>query len=344
MEGDYFSTITHHYNESKVYTVKIKYQYKTEDLLFEKTVRVREPPSALPVDTLFICPGDSQQVDARNDGAEYLWSGGGTIRLNWLKNSGVHWVRIREPYCAIIDTIHVVHFPIAPIELDSLVQICDGKEKRVSIHSSHDAILWPDGSSDTFFNASEPGRHIMHAWNNGCISTKTFYGEIVYGSTHMSMDTICKEEQVLLDLPRGSEFVWTDSLQAAPEQRMVRQEGVYELQYLNELGCNSDYSYHIIRYCGPSLYMPNSFSPNGDGINDVFLPSYNGYDSVRLRVFSRWGAVVFDGKIDHETGWDGTYKGEIVPAGRYMFVLYYSYKKGRRKHEERLQGAVHVIK
>ena len=67
--------------------------------------------------------------------------------------------------------------------------------------------------------------------------------------------------------------------------------------------------------------MPNAFSPNEDGINDIFGPNYSGeINEYQLQIFNRWGQLIFDShKIDKS--WDGTFEGEIQPLGTYTYVL-----------------------
>ncbi|MFT6845590.1 MAG: gliding motility-associated-like protein, partial [Flavobacteriales bacterium] len=72
-----------------------------------------------------------------------------------------------------------------------------------------------------------------------------------------------------------------------------------------------------------TIYVPNAFSPNGDGLNDVFTPVINGLteNSYRLKVFNRWGEEIF--KSDDITlGWDGTFKNEKCPPESYSWQLF----------------------
>ena len=70
--------------------------------------------------------------------------------------------------------------------------------------------------------------------------------------------------------------------------------------------------------------MPNNFSPNGDGMNDKFYPGGSGINRIRyLRVFNRWGEVVFEksdfAANDASAGWDGKYKGELLSPDVYIW-------------------------
>ena len=69
------------------------------------------------------------------------------------------------------------------------------------------------------------------------------------------------------------------------------------------------------------LQMPNAFSPNGDGINDIYKAKsgYQGLASFHAYIFNRWGQKLFEWS-DPAEGWDGTYKGKPVKEGVY-FVL-----------------------
>ena len=69
------------------------------------------------------------------------------------------------------------------------------------------------------------------------------------------------------------------------------------------------------------LYVPNAFTPNGDGINDVWkLPSLESYPNAEAWIFNRWGQIVF-----HSRGpfisWDGTFNGKPEGTGTYIYLI-----------------------
>jgi len=71
----------------------------------------------------------------------------------------------------------------------------------------------------------------------------------------------------------------------------------------------------------PILMLPNTFTPNGDGINDVFRPFiYRNVRSIRCWIYDRWGALISESR-DIERLWDGTYRGAPAPEGTYFFVV-----------------------
>jgi gliding motility-associated-like protein len=61
----------------------------------------------------------------------------------------------------------------------------------------------------------------------------------------------------------------------------------------------------------PVLYIPSAFTPNGDGVNDIFFAKGDGIRKFSLAIYDRWGEVVFYSD-DINKGWDGTFKGEKI--------------------------------
>jgi len=71
----------------------------------------------------------------------------------------------------------------------------------------------------------------------------------------------------------------------------------------------------------PDIYIPNSFTPNGDGKNDVFnIKTVYEFSEFKLSIYGRWGDLIFDSD-DINKGWDGTFKGKPVPLGVYVYQL-----------------------
>lgn len=99
----------------------------------------------------------------------------------------------------------------------------------------------------------------------------------------------------------------------------VRVEDVY--------GCAATQGITITVICNSSNYfVPNTFSPNGDGQNDVFMPRGKNIDRVnRMQIFNRWGELVFEKRNfmanDASAGWNGTYKGKPASADVYVYVV-----------------------
>lgn len=101
----------------------------------------------------------------------------------------------------------------------------------------------------------------------------------------------------------------------------------YTFEVTNAEGCTNKDQMTITVFCNEgNLFMPNTFSPNGDGVNDVFYPRGQGLFSVRsLRIFNRWGEIVFERKDfspnDKSRGWDGTYNNRQASQDVYVYSI-----------------------
>ena len=86
-------------------------------------------------------------------------------------------------------------------------------------------------------------------------------------------------------------------------------------------GCIGYDTVFIKVYNGPTYYVPNAFSPNGDGMNDVFRAVPSGITSTNwFRIFNRYGQTVFETN-EWLKGWDGNYRGKKQPVGAYIWII-----------------------
>lgn len=101
----------------------------------------------------------------------------------------------------------------------------------------------------------------------------------------------------------------------------------YTIKVANASGCTAQDQMRVIVTCGEgNIFVPNTFSPNGDGMNDVFYVRGKGIYAIRsLRIFNRWGEMVFEKKDivpnDPNSGWNGIYKGASASADTYVYQL-----------------------
>jgi gliding motility-associated-like protein len=106
-----------------------------------------------------------------------------------------------------------------------------------------------------------------------------------------------------------------------------RQDATYTIKVTNKGGCSAQDLLRIFVTCeNGNLFVPNTFSPNRDGANDVFYPRGKGLHGVKsLRVFNRWGEIVFE-KLNFQAndigaGWDGRYKNMDASPDVYIYTI-----------------------
>ena len=101
----------------------------------------------------------------------------------------------------------------------------------------------------------------------------------------------------------------------------------YTVRVKNNGGCRAQDRVTLFVVCdGTNVFIPNTFSPNGDGANDVFYPRGSGLFKVkRLRIFNRWGEIVFEradfSANDISAGWNGTFKGAKLNPDVFVYTI-----------------------
>jgi gliding motility-associated-like protein len=96
----------------------------------------------------------------------------------------------------------------------------------------------------------------------------------------------------------------------------------YGVTVTNDVGC-TDEAAVTVEFVAPTVAVPNVFTPNGDNQNDFFFPvSSGGVEVLEMKVFNRWGQLVFDNE-DLDRGWDGTFNGNPAPSDVYIYRILY---------------------
>lgn len=124
----------------------------------------------------------------------------------------------------------------------------------------------------------------------------------------------------------GSIYIWSpstgldDPFSASPIATNT-EDITYKVQVSNQFGCSITDTVHIKYYKGPDIYMPQAFTPNGDGTNDVLRPVPVGIQKLDyFRVFDRWGNTVYQTQT-YLAGWDGNVAGKQASAGTYIYEV-----------------------
>ena len=114
-------------------------------------------------------------------------------------------------------------------------------------------------------------------------------------------------------------------------------DAMYILEAVSALGCGTSSDTMYIKVY-KNIFIPNTFSPNGDGVNDKwFIPALDAYPNFELAVYGRWGELVFYARNINKA-WDGTFKGKALPVGAYTYFI----NTGPR--QDILRGSVLLIR
>ncbi|PKO96004.1 MAG: hypothetical protein CVU14_11250, partial [Bacteroidetes bacterium HGW-Bacteroidetes-9] len=136
-------------------------------------------------------------------------------------------------------------------------------------------------------------------------------------------DTICFGQQLILDPGSGYvSYLWQDG--STMQSQMAYEEGIYWVQVTDTNSCKASDSVSLVK-CNIEILIPNAFTPNSDGLNDIFKPIFSGFEPgmYSLTIYSKWGQIMFT-STEVSTGWDGTIDGVLAPPGVYVYVISYA--------------------
>lgn len=238
---------------------------------------------------------------------------------------------------------------------DTSIQFTDRSQ---AVYGPVNSWLWNFGDNTT---ASE--QNPKHMFDNGGTYNVTLISSSVKGcrdTTRRNVtveafvpfagnDTvIVKGEVIHFNASGGVIYTWT------PSDRLNFTEGnsptgyypdtgryAYNVHIRSAAGCEGNDSIKIWVVNQPTLWVPNAFTPNGDGLNDFLRPISVGYSKIHyFRVFNRWGEMVFETN-EFSKGWDGRYKGQFADIGTYYWLLNVSNRFGK---DEMIKGDAILIR
>lgn len=169
----------------------------------------------------------------------------------------------------------------------------------------------------------------------GCLDTAELVGTIQYPWPTLAIssnpDSIFLGQSVQLTATNDLDYTYTwvpdttlSALDVYDPTARPRQTKWYTLTVTNSLGCPTTDSILVkikAPICGePVLFIPNAFSPDNDGYNDVFLVNGNNITDMTMEVYNRWGQRVFVTN-DQSIGWDGRFQGADLPPDVYGYYV-----------------------
>lgn len=310
----------------------------------------------------FGCMGDTTRLTAATSDAftNVQWttsdgeiSGPSDQLIITIVDTGTYYVEVMgENGCVSTDSVMVLSWPGIDVFVSpqSLVGSCEGEDNgmatvqfRLESHIQLPVLFSVNGgafSTQQIFSDLPPGIYEVTAMDgNGCTETITFEIEELSSFDDLPTDTIivdlCEFEPPETDIGETfgydtSVVFWADD----PGRGLLRRvdaSGTFYLVFEN--ACFSDsvvYSVesNVVPMSQDSIFiMPDAFTPNGDNMNDEFIPGWKidpeDLDVVqyRLSVYNRWGNLVFE-TTDPIDGWNGMFDGEEAPSEVYLYRVF----------------------
>ncbi|HEX2617866.1 MAG TPA: gliding motility-associated C-terminal domain-containing protein [Flavobacteriales bacterium] len=281
-----------------------------------------------------------------NEGASWLNDQDGWMTISgcFVADSAYTWITVGSftdamntefsevipsgnPYCYYyIDDISVQ--PGLQVELGPDIVTCGPVTLAVEEPEDDVEYHWSTGEIGTSITVDATGLYRVTASDSGCevedsVRVSTGTPVVITMATDTLVD-FCAISTVRIGpdtLPLDAELRWSNG--STQPWIVVDQPGDYTIMVGGPDICESQATIRVVDVCAHPLFSPNAFTPNGDGINDVWRPVWtsNTDGLLTMEVYDRWGRVLFS-SADGRDGWDGSAKGSPAPIGVYAYRLF----------------------
>lgn len=218
---------------------------------------------------------------------------------------------------------------VPKLELGKDTAICPGSSISLSPKLEDDwTVLWlPENQTNDSLIISTAGTRYLTVKSGNCSSIDS-----ITISVHDSIWTalgneyyICEDEDDLVTLDAGKGFetyLWHPTRDTTHWIEVMAADSYYVVVE-DFRGCMGEDGTVVERRCPPRLFFPTSFTPNGDGLNDVFKPTGQDILDYNLQIYNRWGELIFESD-DVQFGWNGIFNGDPSPHGQYLWKCRYT--------------------
>jgi gliding motility-associated-like protein len=244
--------------------------------------------------------------------------------------------------CSMAKEILIEVVPQVTANISNSLSICQGQSVKLFAGGGNTYSWSPsDGlnQSDIFNPYAMPKTTIVYSVevsNSGnCAATKTVLVRVNPNPTVTAGEDFAAnldEPMYIYALSSGT-VSWVAGegimcISCPSTQIFPKKSGCYIAEAINGFGCKSRDELCVEVTSNYNIYIPNIFTPNGDGNNDVFLVYGTGLAKFEMTIFDRWGEKLFESK-EQLIGWDGSFKGEICKNDAYPYLIKYQALDGK---------------
>jgi gliding motility-associated-like protein len=245
---------------------------------------------------------------------------------------------------SVSDDIVVSMYPLPVITSLIVDEACGRADGSIVVFGAN-AYLWSNGATTEEITQLPAGTYTVTASNTWCSLPQTFTVTEIPGPVAAftaNADFLYEGQNFIFTDASENAIDWTwdfgDNLSAQGEpmvSHLYRQTGEYEvsLAVRDERGCTDTARLKVTMEYPDLFYMPNAFTPNDDGLNDNFGPSWRLPERISnysLSIYNRWGEEIF---ITHDlqAGWNGTKGQAVAPDGVYTWLIHLTEAQGLSK-------------
>jgi gliding motility-associated-like protein len=308
------------------------------------------------VQVINICFDDSTILIAKA-GICYEWNTGSTDSAISINKDGVYWVQYFEDCRIIVDTYLVTFTPLPSVKTlqhgcpgDMSIEIDNRYGYNCKLYKENAALIGNWGNDTIRIYGMDEGKYRLEmSTPNGC-DTVLEINLLAYPIPEINIfpkdTTIRYGEYIRLHADGGILYAWQpvaplDSANVASPLAKLTAPTTFTVTVWNEYGCKDTAQVHIGIDYTTTEWLPNAFTPNGDGLNDVFrIAGLRDQKVSVFEVYNRFGEQVHAEHYSNN-GWEGTYKGKLCDMGTYFYFVVLQNPDGSARQ---LKGEVHLIR
>jgi gliding motility-associated-like protein len=283
-----------------------------------------------------ICPGSSSLLlNAGNISNTYLWSTGSNSNSITVSSPGLYSVIVHGINgCIANDSFQVLSFTAPVISLEKNIILCSGQPRIIDAGNGYKQYLWNTGATSQFISIQSMGKYWVTVTDRyQCTATDTtnVNQTAIPPSGFLPPDTaVCAYTNFPIDpVPGFEKYAWSTG--ESSSAIVVSQPGAYSLTVTENNGCVGSDTINIFpKPCMEGIFVPNAFTPNGDGHNDILRPLNLNHENLtrfRFAIFNRWGQRIFESR-NSSLGWDGKFQGTDLDTGVYVWQMEYQFPDG----------------
>ncbi len=308
----------------------------------------RYSPVVISLRDTIVCPGVPVRFDNQNPTATATrWSNGETGASTIITAPGIYIVRVTRGLCSTWDTFNLANFP-STLDLGPDMRFCERIDTLITApRNDFQSVTWNNEIVGNSYRLKEPGKLIISVINRyGCPESDSIQVRLFPNPRiNLGNDTVVclSVHPVLNALPGMEKYQWQDGTNGLSYKAI--DPGTFWVKVKDKNGCYGSDTVTINKRGDlyPSmLFMPNAFTPDGNGINDLYplnkFPKMGSLYNVKL--YNRWGEKLVE-LTTPDVNWDGNFNGVAAPEGAYVYLATWI---GCDNVRRTIRGSFHLLR
>ncbi len=275
----------------------------------------------------------------------YLWSNNANTQNITVVESGDYSLTVTDQNsCTASQTSTILFGSTANVNIGNDTVFCQSNfTLTLQPGNSFASYSWNTGQNSSSIEVNQAGSYSVTVSDDvGCTANASITITVIpLLPIDLGEDlSICNIESLILDagINIGNyHYNWSTGEQTP--SITVNQAGIFWVNYGDENCVVSD----TIEIIGcPDILVPNIFTPNGDGFNDLFIPDASAIENFVMIIYNRWGNPIFE-TTNYLDGWDGTSNNKEVAEGVYYWIIRYK-ERFSDSGEKSISGSVSLIR